>query len=375
MMFGYGVISTSYGGPVTGDQGAAFCVQEGKVMTDSQRQRNARGEEFMRTPDASFEKLPDFPYAPNYVEIDGWRQHYLDEGARDGLPVLLLHGQPDWSYLYRKMIPILVSAGYRAIAPDMIGMGRSDKPLDIHLHRVEQHIDWLQVFIEKLKLEDITLFCQDWGGLIGLVEVAEHPDPFKSVLAANAALMYMPDPVFKVTRGLQRDDFPVDNEAGIRNFADFLGIARPLIQEDMSDFFEQWMKYALTMPDFMPSQNLVADAGVSLTPGEIAAYDAPFPERSYKTAIRALPSMASLIDERRALEAWEKIGSFDRPFLTVFGEFDVILGHKRLQDKLIEHIPGARGQRHDRLPGGHFIQESLGEEMGRRLVEFIQSQG
>lgn len=343
-------------------------------MTDSRFQKNENGQDFVRTPDACFEYLPGFPYAPNYVEVDGWRQHYVDEGPRDGWPVLLLHGQPDWSYLYRKMIPTIAKAGYRAIAPDMIGMGRSDKPLDIHLHTAEQHTDWLHEFIEELGLKNITLFCQDWGGAIGLLEVAEHPESFKSVLAANAVLMRIPDPIFNVTQGLDRDDFPVDDEATTRNFADFLKIAGPLIGEDMSDFFEQWMRYALTMPDFMPSQNLVVDAGVSLTPEEIAAYDAPFPDRIYKTGIRALPSMASLVDEERALSAWEKICTFDRPFLTLFGEFDIIIGHKRLQDRLIRNIPGAQGQPHDRLPGGHFIQESLGEEMGRRLVDFIRSQ-
>ena len=344
-------------------------------MKDSRLLKNQNGEDFVRTPDACFEDLPGFPYAPNYVQVDGWQQHYVDEGPRDGWPVLLLHGQPDWSYLYRKMIPTLVNAGYRAIAPDMIGMGRSDKPLNIHLHTAERHTDWLHEFIEELGLQKITLFCQDWGGAIGLLEVAEHPEHFKSVLAANAMPMRIPHPIFDVTQGLKRDDFPVDDEAETRTFADFLKIAGPLIGEDMSAFFEQWMKYALTMPDFMPSQNLIVDAGVSLTAEEMAAYDAPFPDRIYKTGIRALPSMASLVDEERALAAWKKICTFEKPFLTLFGEFDIIIGHKRLQDTLIESIPGAQGQPHDRLPAGHFIQESLGEDMARRLVDFIQGQG
>ena len=131
-------------------------------MKDSRLLKNQNGEDFVRTPDACFEDLPGFPYAPNYVQVDGWQQHYVDEGPRDGWPVLLLYGQPDWSYLYRKMIPTLVNAGYRAIAPDMIGMGRSDKPLNIHLHTAERHTDWLHEFIEELGLQKITLFCQDW---------------------------------------------------------------------------------------------------------------------------------------------------------------------------------------------------------------------
>jgi pimeloyl-ACP methyl ester carboxylesterase len=343
-------------------------------MSESKIIKNANGLDYVRTPDACFENLPNFPYAPKYAEIDGWRVHYVDEGPRDGPIALLLHGQPDWSYLYRKMIPGIVAAGYRAIAPDMVGMGRSDKPLNIHLHTVEQHTAWLDEFIQTLGLQNITLFCQDWGGMIGLLEVAEHPEHFKSVLAANGVLMRMPDPVFNITMGLNRDDYPTDEGSTRRTFADFLDDNRQHIKEDMSDFFEAWMKFALVAPEFLPSQNLTVDAGVQLTPEEIAAYDAPFPAPIYKTAIRALPSMASLIDVERHLTAWAKIKSFDKPFLTIFGEFDVIIGHKRLQDKLIDNIPGAKGQPHDRLPGGHFIQESLGEEMAKRLVAFVRGQ-
>ena len=257
----------------------------------------------------------------------------------------------------------------------MVGMGRSDKPLNIHVHTVEQHTAWLDDFIRALGLQDITLFCQDWGGMIGLLEVAEHPEHFKSVLAANAVFMRMPDPVFNITMGLNRDDYPTDPNSSRRTFADFLDDNRQHTKEDMSDFFEAWMKFALIAPEFLPSQTLVVDAGIKLTPDEITAYDAPFPALIYKTAIRALPSMASLIDEERHLAAWEKIKTFKKPFLTIFGDFDVIIGHKRLQDKLIDNIPGAKGQPHDRLPAGHFIQDSLGQKMAERLVAFMGSQG
>jgi pimeloyl-ACP methyl ester carboxylesterase len=343
-------------------------------MTNPAIEQNKNGQDFVRTPDECFKNLPDFPWTPNYIDIGGWRQHYIDEGPREGLPVLLLHGQPDWSYLYRKMIPVITEAGYRAIAPDLIGMGRSDKPLNIDLHTVEQHTDWLNEFIEKTELKDITVFCQDWGGMIGLTQVAEHPEQFKSVLASNCAMTQMPDPVFNITKGLNRDDYPIDNDAEVRNFFDFMGKVRHLIGEDMSDFFQQWMEFALTLPDFKPSENLVVDAGVTLNAEEIAAYDAPYPGPEYRQAIRALPSMASLVDEDRARAAWESMKTFEKPFLTIFGELDVIIGHKRIQDKLINNIPGAKGQSHDRLPGGHFIQESLGEEMATRLVNFIDSQ-
>ena len=132
------------------------------------------GREFVRTPDEQFENLPDFPYQPNYAEVDGLRMHYIDEGPKDGEVVLLLHGQPDWSYLYRKMIPVITAAGYRAIAPDMIGMGRSDKPTNIHTHTIYAHADWWLQLIQALGLKDITLFGQDWGGFTSLITVAHH---------------------------------------------------------------------------------------------------------------------------------------------------------------------------------------------------------
>ncbi|MDA7718889.1 alpha/beta fold hydrolase, partial [Pseudomonadales bacterium] len=171
------------------------------------------GRAFVRTPDAQFQNLPDFPYQPNYVDVDGLRMHYIDEGPKDGDVVLLLHGQPDWSYLYRKMIPIITAAGFRAIAPDMIGMGRSDKPTDIHTHTIYAHADWWLAFIQALQLNDITLFAQDWGGFTSLITVAHHPEYFKRVMISNSALNLMPEPVLNIPLNLNRDDYPVDPNA------------------------------------------------------------------------------------------------------------------------------------------------------------------
>ena len=157
--------------------------------------RTIDGREFVRTPDVQFQDLPDFPYQPHYVEVDGLRMHYIDEGPEDGEIVLMLHGQPDWSYLYRKMIPIITAAGYRAIAPDMIGMGRSDKPTDIHTHTIYAHANWWLELIYALDLKDITLFGQDWGGFTSLITVAHHSEYFKRVMVSNTALNLMPEPV------------------------------------------------------------------------------------------------------------------------------------------------------------------------------------
>ena len=182
------------------------------------------GREFVRTPDEQFQNLPDFPYKPNYMEVDGLRMHYIDEGPKDGEVVLLLHGQPDWSYLYRKMIPIITAAGYRVIAPDMIGMGRSDKPTDIHTHTIYAHAGWWLKLIQALDLKDITLFGQDWGGFTSLLTVANHPEYFQRVMISNAALNLMPEPVLNIPLNINREDYPVDPDALTRTFDDFLKV-------------------------------------------------------------------------------------------------------------------------------------------------------
>ena len=336
--------------------------------------KTADGREFVRTPDEFFADLPDFPYAPNYVDINGLRMHYVDEGPQDGQVVLLLHGQPDWSYLYRKMIPPIVTAGHRVIVPDMIGMGRSDKPTDIDTHTVDAHAGWWKTMIDALELQDITLFAQDWGGFTGLMVVARHPQYFRRVMVSNCGLWLMPDPILTVPQGINRKDYPVDADAAIRTFDDFAADcnAKGYIKQDMSDFFVSWMRYALTGPELRASDNLRRDfGGIDLTDDEARAYDAPFPAEIFMTGIRTLPSMGSLIDTQRSLADWEALKTFDKPFLTLFGQFDMLVGSEKTQNALIENVPGAAGLSHDRIPAGHFIQESQGPEVARRLIEFM----
>lgn len=332
------------------------------------------GRDFVRTPDACFRNLPGFPYEPHYLDIAGLRMHYVDEGPKDAEVVLLLHGQPDWSYLYRKMIPGILEAGYRVIAPDMIGMGRSDKPTDIHTHTVYGHAAWWLELIKKLALERITLFGQDWGGFTGLQVVAHHPEYFRRVMISNSGLFLMPEPILNVPQGINREDYPVDPNAEIRTFQDFAAncAAKGLIKEDMSEFFQAWMLYALTGPDLKASDNLRRDfGGIELSDDEARAYDAPFPDEIFMTGIRTLPSMGSMIDTDKSLAAWEALKRFEKPFLTVFGEYDLLVGSKKTQDALINNVAGAQGQPHDRIPAGHFIQETQGEELARRLIDFM----
>ena len=228
--------------------------------------------------------------------------------------------------------------------------------------------------IQALNLKDITLFGQDWGGFTSLITVAHHPEYFQRVMVSNTALNLIPEPVLNIPFGIRREDYPVNPQSRVRTFDDFLKVCqeRGHIKEDMSDFFQGWMIYALTGPELKASDNIRRDfGGIHLTEDEIRAYDAPFPAEIYMTGIRTLPSMASMIDVDKSLAAWEALKQFTKPFLTVFGEFDHLVGSERVQNTLIENIPGAKGLPHDRIPAGHFIQESQGEEIAARLIDFI----
>ena len=336
-------------------------------------QSTASGREFVRTPEACFDGLEGYDFEPNYVEVDGLRVHYVDEGPANGEIVLMLHGQPTWSYLYRKMIGPVGEAGYRVIAPDLVGMGKSDKPVDPNSHTFEQQVSWVSELIDTLNLESISLVVQDWGSAIGLRLVGDRPAFFSRVFAANALATWMGSVPFTIPRLTDRSKYPLDPNARLRNWNDFLGEAVSLIGEDMSDFFWAWVQFALTAPDFKPSQNVDTGGSVRLTPGEKAAYDAPFPEDIYRTGPRTFPSMAADIDQERNAKAWDSLGHFQRPFLTVCGESDVLVGTRRFQNLLTGQIPGAKGQPHARIEAGHFIQENAGELLAQLLLDFLRA--
>ncbi len=292
--------------------------------------------ETLRTPDERFEKLPGFDFEPHYAEVDGLRMHYVDEGPRDAAPVLLLHGEPSWSYLYRKMIPIIAQAGYRAVAPDIIGFGRSDKPVNRDDYTYQRHVDWMTAFVEQLDLQNITLFCQDWGGLIGLRIAAEHPDRFARIVAANTML-------------------PTgDNTPG--------------------EAFLRWQKFSQTSPVFEIGR-LLQGATESTLPDEVvAAYDAPFPDDSYKAGARKFPALVPTSPDDPAApanrKAWEVLEAWEKPFLTAFSDSDPITGGG---DRVFQAlVPGTKDQPHTTIVGGgHFLQEDKGEELGQIVVDFI----
>jgi len=290
----------------------------------------------LKTPNSAFENLPGYSFAPNYLAVgDGLSMHYVEEGPKDDTPVLLLHGEPSWSYLYRKMIPGIVAAGYRVIAPDLIGFGKSDKPAEKSDYTYTLHEKWLTTFVEKMDLKGIHVFCQDWGGLLGLRIAVKHSDRFASITTANTAL--------------------------------------PTGQIPMPEAFKKWQDFSQTSPIFFAGMVLQNATTTNLSADIVAAYDAPYPDDSYKAGARIFPSLVPTLEgDPEAIQnrdIWKKLMAWDKPFLTLFSDSDPIMkgGEKYFQ----KVVPGAQGQPHEIIVnGGHFLQEDKGEEIAEKLVAF-----
>lgn len=319
----------------------ALLLLTGILMTTTTLEAAEPRPGVLRTPDDRFSDLAGYDFAPNYVDIDGYRVHYLDEGPAGGEVVLMLHGEPTWSYLYRKMIPVITAAGFRAIVPDLIGFGRSDKPVDMEVHSYAFHVETQSRLLEALDLENITFVGQDWGGLIGLRVVAENEARFARVAIANTGL---PAPT--------GDEPP------------------------MTEAFMAWKAANQRMIDRGDMEVGRMVAGNVGDPALVAAYDAPFPDASYKAGPLIMPQLVPITAdypgaaENRA--AWEVFSRWDKPFLTSFSDGDPITrGGERVFQR---RIPGAAEQNHSIIEGaGHFLQEQKGEEWAQLIVEFIEA--
>ncbi len=300
----------------------------------------------LRTPDACFAALPDYPWAPRYVEVpsgDGTRLrlHYIDAGPADARVLLLMHGNPSWSFLYRKMIPLFTAAGYRCIAPDLVGLGRSDKPAREEDYSVGRHVEWMRAALfDALALSQVDLVCQDWGGIIGLRLVAAHPERFRSVVAANT--------------GMPTGDGPV------------------------SEQLKRWPEMARAMTVFPVGQLISWGCADGLGEAEIAAYDAPFPDESFKAGVKSFPGLIPLTPDNPAvpdqIAAWRALERFERPFLCAFSDKDPM---NRGGDRALKaRIPGAQGHPHTTIAGGgHFLQEDRGAEFAAAVLPFLASVG
>ncbi len=296
----------------------------------------------LRTPDSRFAGLPDYPFAPHYLTIRDsdeteMRLHYVDEGPRDAAPVLMLHGEPSWSFLYRRMITGLVAQGHRAVAPDLIGFGKSDKPTEQSDYTFERHVKWMSDWLIAMKLENITLFCQDWGGLIGLRLVAAFPGRFARVVVGNTGLP---------------------------------------IGTGMTDGFKQWLDFSQSVPELPIGEILAMGTKNGLSDAVKAAYVAPFPDETYKAGARRFPALVPVTPEHGSVAenkaAWEVLGRFNKPFLTAFSDSDpVTKGGERIFQ---ERVPGTKGQPHTIVKdAGHFLQEDASGELVDIIHRFITS--
>jgi haloalkane dehalogenase len=289
----------------------------------------------LRTPDSRFADLPDFDYPPRYVELaDGLRMAYVEAGPADGPVVLLLHGEPSWSFLYRKVMAVLAEAGLRAVVPDLIGFGRSDKPDSADAHSYAGHVAWVRELVfDVLDLRAVTVVGQDWGGLIGLRLAAEHPDRVAGVVAANTGL--------------------------------------PTGEHGMPEIWWQFRRAIESAPTLDIGRFVQAGCRTALPDEVREAYDAPFPDESYKVAPRAMPGLVPVTADdpggvaNRA--AWEVLRRWDKPFLVAFADSDPITGP--MAPVLMKLIPGARNV--TVTDAGHFLQEDAGERLGALIAEFV----
>ena len=298
----------------------------------------------LRTPDDAFAELPDFGYEPHYAEVpDGeggaLRMAWVEDGPADGEPVLLLHGEPSWSFLYRRMIPPLAAAGLRVIAPDLVGFGRSDKPARRDDHTYARHVEWVRHLVEDvLDLRGTTLVGQDWGGLIGLRLATEHPDRFARLVLANT--------------GLPTGDHP------------------------MPEIWHQFKQVMETAPTLDVSRFVQAGCQHEMTEDVRRAYDAPFPDASFQAAPRAMPGLVPIRPDDPASAAnraaWDVLAHWDVPVLIAFSDGDPITGG--MAPLLKQLLPGAPGRDHPTIAGaGHFLQEDAGPELAGEVVAFVRS--
>ena len=305
----------------------------------------------LRTPDQHFENLEDYPYEPNYIELQGLRVHYLDEGPRAAAPILLIHGEPTWSYLFRKMIPVFVAAGHRVIVPDLVGFGKSDKFVSEDRYSYQFHVDVVGELVSRLDLKDATFFGQDWGGLIGLRVIGADPDRFARVVVSNTAMPgasglggYLGYPMFKLAVWWQG------------------AVTMEELQQELT--FPRWVAYSYTVED-LPVGELMQFMGAKAS--VVEAYEAPFPDASFKAAVQIMPYLVpSQLRENE--QVWQDVfEKWDKPFLVAFTDSDPIT--KGGDTTFVERVPGAINVT---IKGaGHFVQEDAGPELAAMINDFI----
>ena len=325
----------------------------------------------IRTPDERFENLEDYPFKPNYMTIDGLRIHYLDEGPKDAEPIILFHGEPAWSYLFRKMIPVFTDSGYRVIVPDMVGFGKSDKFISKFDYSYEHHIEVMKELVSELDLKNATHFAQDWGGLVGLRVVAEMPERFSRVVVSNTGMPAAEGLRAWFTQRLVELTVwwngPITFEELKISAQDALNAENPSDSAGIA-MFTKWIAHSYYSED-MDIVGIIENFGrLKLSEGEKKAYEAPFPSGKYKAGAHVWPYLIpTQLQEnekywKNVFEKWEK------PFLIAFGGEERIT--IRMKDDFVNRIPNPSIIT---LGGaGHFVQEEVGPELAKIIVDFIQ---
>ena len=318
----------------------------------------------LRTPDAAFEDLTDYPFAPRYLWVDGLRMHYLDErpldeGREHDKVIFLFHGQPSWSYLYRRMIPALVSAGYRVIAPDLIGFGKSDKPVDPALHTYGNHVDWMQDFVRQLGITQAAAFFQDWGGMIGLRVLAREPEWLNRLVVANTALAemhglekFMVPKVLKLMVALAGKP-TIDKFAGQINYGNWAGYFRHAEQLELGRILQSLTTRELSIE-------------------EMRAYDAPYPDARYCAGPRRMPEIVAA--DLDAVNAdWQQLKQWQHPVLTLFSDKDPFLAGRGYDRKFQDNFSGAMDQPHTTVENAsHFLQEDQPQQLAGATIAWLQ---
>ncbi|MEH6530870.1 MAG: haloalkane dehalogenase [Photobacterium frigidiphilum] len=316
-------------------------------------------QQILRTPDGAFATLVDYPFVANYLEVDGMRMHYIDEGKGHEKTIFLLHGQPSWSYLYRHMVPLFVDAGYRVIAPDLIGFGKSDKPANSDVHSYGNHVRWMTSFVRQLGIKNATAFMQDWGGMIGLRVLAQEPEWLDRLVVSNTALAEM--------KGLEKFMVPkvlklmalMAGKPSIKKFADNIN-------------YGNWAGYFRHSDQLEVGQIIQTLTTRQLSTAEMQAYDAPFPTTDYYAAPRKMPEIvASELDQVNA--DWEKLKQWHKPVLTLFSDKDPFLAERGYDKKFQANFRGAQGQPHITIENAsHFLQEDQSQQLAAKVISWLE---
>ncbi|WP_192928531.1 haloalkane dehalogenase [Photobacterium alginatilyticum] len=316
-------------------------------------------QQILRTPDEAFASLVDYPFAANYLEVDGMRMHYLDEGKGNDKTIFLLHGQPSWSYLYRHMVPLFVDAGYRVIAPDLIGFGKSDKPVSSDVHSYGNHVRWMTSFVRQLGIKNAAAFMQDWGGMIGLRVLAKEPEWLERLVVSNTALAEM--------KGLEKFMVPkvlklmaaMAGKPSISKFADNIN-------------YGNWAGYFRHSEQLEIGEIIQTLTTRQLSQDEMQAYDAPFPTSDYYAAPRKMPEIvASELDLVNA--DWKQLKQWGKPVLTLFSDKDPFLAERGYDKKFQNNFSGAQGQPHITVKNAsHFLQEDQSQHLASKVISWLE---